>query len=81
MRLSLLAGLSTAEYIHTDDTGARHKGKNGDCTVIGNDLFTIQLIKHRVKYLEYFTLCAILPDLELNNCSASQDIVHYTNQS
>ena len=36
----LVAGLSTAEYIHTDDTGARHKGKNGYCTVIGNDLFT-----------------------------------------
>jgi uncharacterized coiled-coil protein SlyX len=32
-------GLSTAEYIHTDDTGARHQGKNGFCTVIGNDLF------------------------------------------
>jgi DNA-binding transcriptional MerR regulator/uncharacterized coiled-coil protein SlyX len=32
-------GLSTAEYIHTDDTGARHQGHNGFCTVIGNDLF------------------------------------------
>ena len=36
----LQVGLETAEYIHTDDTGARHKGKNGYCTVIGNDLFT-----------------------------------------
>ncbi len=35
----LQAGLETAEYIHTDDTGARHKGKNGFCTVIGNELF------------------------------------------
>ena len=33
-------GLETAEYIHTDDTGARHQGQNGFCTVIGNDLFT-----------------------------------------
>jgi hypothetical protein len=32
----LRAGLATAEYIHTDDTGARHEGKNGYCTVIGN---------------------------------------------
>ncbi len=32
-------GLETAEYIHTDDTGARHQGKNGFCTLIGNDLF------------------------------------------
>jgi uncharacterized coiled-coil protein SlyX len=35
----LQAGLETAEYIHTDDTGARHRGHNGYCTVIGNDLF------------------------------------------
>lgn len=36
----LRTGLETAEYVHTDDTGARHQGKNGYCTVIGNDLFT-----------------------------------------
>ena len=35
----LRAGLETATYIHTDDTGARHNGKNGYCTVIGNDDF------------------------------------------
>jgi hypothetical protein len=35
----LRAGLATATYIHTDDTGARHNGKNGYCTVIGNDDF------------------------------------------
>ncbi len=35
----LQAGLQTAEYVHTDDTGARHQGKNGYCTVIGNALF------------------------------------------
>ena len=35
----LLAGLESASYVHTDDTGARHQGKNGFCTVIGNDLF------------------------------------------
>ena len=31
--------LSVSQYIHTDDTGARHKGKNGYCTHIGNDFF------------------------------------------
>jgi hypothetical protein len=36
----LQVGLETAEYIHTDDTGARHQGKNGYCTVIGNEWFT-----------------------------------------
>lgn len=35
----LPAGLETATYVHTDDTGARHQGQNGFCTVIGNDLF------------------------------------------
>jgi transposase IS66 family protein len=34
------AGLQTASYIGTDDTGARHQGRNGFCTVISNDLFT-----------------------------------------
>jgi hypothetical protein len=33
------AGLTASAYIGTDDTGARHQGKNGYCTVIGNDLF------------------------------------------
>jgi hypothetical protein len=35
----LAAGLAESSYIGTDDTGARHRGKNGYCTVIGNDLF------------------------------------------
>ena len=34
----LQAGLSVSQYIHTDDTGARHDGKNGYCTHIGNEL-------------------------------------------
>jgi Transposase IS66 family len=33
------AGLTTATYIGVDDTGARHQGKNGFTTAIGNDLF------------------------------------------
>jgi hypothetical protein len=33
------AGLTASSYIGTDDTGARHQGRNGYCTVIGNDLF------------------------------------------
>jgi hypothetical protein len=36
----LIAGLDVSTYIHVDDTGARHAGKNGYCTVIGNDLFS-----------------------------------------
>lgn len=36
----LQGGLETASYVHTDDTGARHQGKNGYCTVIGNQWFS-----------------------------------------
>ncbi len=35
----LSAGLEISSYINVDDTGARHNGKNGYCTHIGNDLF------------------------------------------
>jgi len=35
----LAAGLTESSYIGTDDTGARHQGKNGYCTAIGNELF------------------------------------------
>lgn len=33
----LSAGLKNARYLHVDDTGARHDGKNGYCTHIGNE--------------------------------------------
>ena len=35
----LSKGLSSTGYITTDDTGGRHKGKNGFVTHIGNELF------------------------------------------
>ncbi len=35
----LTAGLEVSDYINVDDTGARHAGKNGYCTHIGNELF------------------------------------------
>ncbi len=36
----LRAGLQTASWVSVDDTGARHAGRNGFCTQIGNDSFT-----------------------------------------
>ena len=36
----LAAGLDVSSYINVDDTGARHKGKNGYCTHIGNESFS-----------------------------------------
>jgi hypothetical protein len=38
-RDTLRAGLASAPWLTVDDTGARHKGKNGYCTQIGNDHF------------------------------------------
>lgn len=35
----LQVGLKVSPYIQTDDTGARHKGRNGYCTHIGNAWF------------------------------------------
>jgi Transposase IS66 family len=35
----LTAGLQASSWIGVDDTGARHDGRNGFCTAIGNDLF------------------------------------------
>lgn len=35
----LHTGLETAKWVTTDDTGARHKTKNGYCTHIGNNHF------------------------------------------
>lgn len=51
----LKAGVMHSDYIHTDDTGARHDGKNGVCTVIGSPLFTYfesTYSKSRVNFLE-----------------------------
>jgi len=36
----LSVGLQVSSYVNVDDTGARHKGKNGYCTHIGNESFS-----------------------------------------
>lgn len=49
------AGLSVSSYVQTDDTGARHQGRNGYCTAIGNELFAwfeTTFSKSRVNFLE-----------------------------
>ena len=51
----LPAGLSASSYIQVDDTGARHQGKNGYCTFIGNKLFSwfeSTGSKSRINFLE-----------------------------
>ena len=51
----LRAGLETSPFVSVDDTGARHAGKNGFCTQIGNDWFTwfgTRSSKSRLNFLE-----------------------------
>jgi hypothetical protein len=51
----LTSGLSVSTYITVDDSGARHQGKNGYVTQIGNDFFTwfkSTPTKSRVNFLE-----------------------------
>lgn len=51
----LPAGLASARYIQVDDTGARHQGKNGYCTQIGNEFFAYFAStdsKSRLNFLE-----------------------------
>lgn len=51
----LKAGLENPNYIQTDDTTARHNGKNGYCTQIGNEFFTwfeSTQSKSRINFLE-----------------------------
>jgi Transposase IS66 family len=48
-------GIATAAWITVDDTGARHKAKNGFCTHIGNDQFasfTTTTSKSRLNFFE-----------------------------
>ena len=51
----LRAGLQTAAWVTVDDTGARHAGRNGFCTQIGNDHFTwfgTRTSKSRLNFLD-----------------------------
>jgi len=51
----LRAGLSSADWITVDDTGARHKATNGFCTQIGNEHFAwfgTTNSKSRLNFLE-----------------------------
>jgi hypothetical protein len=51
----LTMGLKVSSYINVDDTGARHAGKNGYCTHIGNELFAwfqSTNSKSRINFLE-----------------------------
>ncbi len=51
----LTVGLAVSRVLHSDDTGARHQGKRGYCTHIGNELFawfSSTESKTRINFLE-----------------------------
>jgi hypothetical protein len=51
----LPAALAVSSYVEVDDTGARHRGHNGACTQIGNELFAVFAStesKSRLNFLE-----------------------------
>ena len=51
----LTAALAVSSYVGTDDTGARHRGHNGYCTALGNDLFASfesSATKSRLNFLQ-----------------------------
>jgi len=51
----LSGGLEVSSYINVDDTGARHQGRNGYCTHIGNEFFAwfeSTGSKSRINFLE-----------------------------
>lgn len=53
----LAVGIKVSNYVQTDDTGARHDGKNGYCTYIGNELFSwfnSTQSKSRINFLSLF---------------------------
>jgi hypothetical protein len=63
----LRAGLASASWISVDDTGARHQGRNGTCTQIGNEHFAwfgTTGSKSRLNFLEL--LRAGHPDYVVN---------------
>jgi hypothetical protein len=64
----LKVGLEVSKHIQVDDTGARHRGKNGYCTQIGNAWFAwfeSTSSKSRINFLEL--LCCGHTEYTLND--------------
>jgi len=59
----LETGLGLSSYVNVDDTGARHDGKNGYCTHIGNEYFAwfkSTRSKSRINFLELLSCGKVL---------------------
>jgi hypothetical protein len=72
----LQVGLKISGYVNVDDTGARHQGKNGYCTHIGNEMFAwFQSTdsKSRINFLELLRAGA-------NNYALNSKALDYMNE-
>ena len=70
--LLLETGLKISPYVNVDDTGARHAGKNGYCTHIGNEFFAYfksTSSKSRINFLELLRgkYCDYVMDIDAMN--------------
>ena len=70
----LKAGLSVSPYVQTDDTGARHDGKTGYCTHIGNELFAWFQSSDSKSRLNFIS---ILSSAYKGNYVLNKDAIHY----
>ncbi len=71
----LAVGLRCASRIQTGDTGARHQGQNGYCTIINNELFA-WFESTKSKSLENVHGLLYRP---WKTCSVTQDALIYSN--
>jgi hypothetical protein len=67
----LRSGLESASWITVDDTGARHRGRNGVCTHIGNDQFAWFATTFSKSRLNFLQLLAAGDDRHLINEAAT----------
>jgi hypothetical protein len=68
----LSAGINNSSYLHVDDTGSRHDGKNGYCTHIGNESFawfSSTQSKSRINFLELLRGAAL--DYTINDAASN----------
>ena len=87
----LSKGIELTEELRTDDTGARHKFKNGFCNCINSDLFTYfttTFSKSRINFLEilrhqrsdyHINEASFDPMLKMKDCRLG--IVKYSNKA
>jgi len=60
-------GIMNSSYLQTDDTGARHAGKNGFCTFIGNEHFSFFKSTDSKSRINFLTMLrASISDYTLN---------------